>query len=136
MLSEERSLLSVTSGYQRNPVRRFFGLGAGTGEGDETSYTDESTDVALSLARTARDLAAHINLIPFNPVITTGHRRPTPDEVRTFLAIVTNHGGHATVRGSRGTDIDAACGQLKRRDADRGGESGPGAPALPNPSSL
>jgi 23S rRNA (adenine2503-C2)-methyltransferase len=70
---------------------------------------------AQSLAAAARPLGAHINLIPFNPVIETGHRRPTPAEVRTFADQLARVGGHATVRGARGTDIDAACGQLKRR---------------------
>lgn len=70
---------------------------------------------AVSLAGTARGLAAHINLIPFNPVIETGHRRPSRDEVAAFADAVIAAGGHVTVRGSRGTDIDAACGQLKRR---------------------
>lgn len=72
---------------------------------------------AESLGRTARSLAAHINLIPFNPVIETAHRAPTRAEVRVFAERVALAGGHVTVRSGRGTDIDAACGQLKRRDA-------------------
>lgn len=77
---------------------------------------------AERLAAIARRHQAHINLIPFNPVIETAHRRPDEAEVAAFLAAVTRHGGHATVRGQRGNDIDAACGQLKRRvEADPGG---------------
>lgn len=72
---------------------------------------------AASLAQAARPLGAHINLIPFNPVFETGHRRPDPAAVRAFAALVAAAGGHATIRGARGTDIDAACGQLKRRSA-------------------
>jgi 23S rRNA (adenine2503-C2)-methyltransferase len=75
---------------------------------------------AEGLARTARSLAAHINIIPFNPVFETGHRRPSRDEVVAFADAVVAAGGHVTVRGSRGTDIDAACGQLKRRVAGGG----------------
>ena len=70
---------------------------------------------AQGLARAARSLGAHINLIPFNPVFETGHRRPERVEVRVFAEQVVEAGGHVTVRASRGTDIDAACGQLKRR---------------------
>lgn len=73
---------------------------------------------AASLAAAARPLGAHINLIPFNPVFETGHRRPTPDEVAVFADLLARSGGHATVRGARGSDIDAACGQLKRRAAE------------------
>jgi len=70
---------------------------------------------ARSLVAAARPIGAHINLIPFNPVIETAHRRPTTAEVKEFAELVLAAGGHATVRGARGTDIDAACGQLKRR---------------------
>lgn len=72
---------------------------------------------AESLARTARSLAAHINLIPFNAVIETAHRAPSRAEVRVFAERVALAGGHVTVRTGRGNDIDAACGQLKRNDA-------------------
>ena len=47
----------------------------------------ESPAHAQSLAAAARPLGAHINLIPYNPVIETGHRRPTPAEVREILAL-------------------------------------------------
>ncbi len=70
---------------------------------------------AKRLAEVARRFHAHINLIPFNPVFETPHRRPSWDEVETFAGQVERMGGHVTVRGQRGADIDAACGQLKRR---------------------
>jgi 23S rRNA (adenine2503-C2)-methyltransferase len=72
-------------------------------------------DHARRLADTALRYGAHINLIPFNPVTETGHRRPSTDEVNLFAEQVARFGGHATVRGQRGADIDAACGQLKKR---------------------
>ncbi len=74
-----------------------------------------SNDHAASLAEVARRYGAHINLIPFNPVFETGHRRPSTEEVRDFAAAVEFHGGVGTVRGQRGADIAAACGQLKLR---------------------
>lgn len=91
---------------------------------------------AVALARTARGLAAHINLIPFNPVVETGHRHPDRAEVQAFADAVAAAGGHATVRRDRGTDIDAACGQLKRRASGDAEALPPGAlpgdgPALP-----
>jgi 23S rRNA (adenine2503-C2)-methyltransferase len=54
-------------------------------------------------------------LIPFNPVFETGHRRPTDAEIAEFERRVTAAGGYVTVRGQRGADIDAACGQLRKR---------------------
>lgn len=77
-------------------------------------------DQARELAALARRYAAHVNLIPFNPVSATPHQRPSRDEIDRFAAIVAEVGASHTVRGQRGADIDAACGQLARRHA-RGG---------------
>jgi len=84
---------------------------------------------AASLAAVALRYGAHVNLIPFNPVSETGHQRPGGDAVDDFLARVSATGANATIRGQRGADIDAACGQLKRRSdvgaqGDRGGDGG------------
>jgi len=77
---------------------------------------------AASLAAVAQRFQAHINLIPFNPVFETRHRRPTEAEVVAFAAQVQQLGGNVTVRGQRGADIDAACGQLRRRELDHLGQ--------------
>ena len=71
---------------------------------------------AERLAEIARRYGAHINLMPFNPVEGSPHRRPSWDQVEIFAALVEHLGGHATVRGQRGADIDAACGQLRKRE--------------------
>lgn len=73
---------------------------------------------AIRLAQLALRHRAHINLIAFNTVEGLPHRRPTGEEVERFAALVADHGGHLTLRASRGADIAAACGQLKRREAD------------------
>jgi 23S rRNA (adenine2503-C2)-methyltransferase len=79
-------------------------------------------DHARRLAELARRYGAHINLMPFNPVVGSPHRRPTEEQVTAFARLVTAQGGHCTIRGQRGADIDAACGQLRRReDAGRAG---------------
>ena len=70
---------------------------------------------ARSLASVARRYGAHINLIPFNPVTETPHQRPHYAQVEAFDQLVQSHGGVSTIRGQRGADIDAACGQLKKR---------------------
>ncbi|HYE08472.1 MAG TPA: 23S rRNA (adenine(2503)-C(2))-methyltransferase RlmN [Planctomycetota bacterium] len=79
----------------------------------EANMTPEHAD---SLAAVARRYGAHVNLIPFNPVTETPHTRPTEEQVEAFVARLTTHGVNATVRGQRGADIDAACGQLKKRE--------------------
>jgi 23S rRNA (adenine2503-C2)-methyltransferase len=74
---------------------------------------DRSSD-AKELARLCRKfhLPAHVNLIPLNP--TPGY--PTvgspPTRVHEFRDLLVGLGVNATVRRNRGTDIDAACGQL------------------------
>jgi 23S rRNA (adenine2503-C2)-methyltransferase len=70
---------------------------------------------ALELAALARRLGAHVNLIPLNP--TPGYpTRGTPAAgVRAFRDQLAGEGVNATVRRNRGTDIDAACGQLAGR---------------------
>ncbi len=57
---------------------------------------------------------AHVNCIPVN-VTDAGYRPPTPDAIRTFRAILSEHGVSNTVRAERGDDIAAACGQLRTR---------------------
>ena len=75
---------------------------------------DRPSDAA-ELAVLARPLGAHVNLIPLNP--TPGYPvRGTPaDRVLEFRDQLRDVGINATVRRNRGTDIDAACGQLAAR---------------------
>ncbi len=51
---EERSFLSVIADYEKTLTRRFFGLGAGTQEADETSYADKVTQVEVAMEGTPR----------------------------------------------------------------------------------
>jgi 23S rRNA (adenine2503-C2)-methyltransferase len=68
---------------------------------------------ARELADYARPLRAHVNLIPLNP--TPGYAvRGTPrNRVDAFTARLGDLGINATIRRTRGTEIDAACGQLR-----------------------
>lgn len=58
---------------------------------------------------------AHVNLIPYNPVAGLPFRRPEPSAVRRFVEIVRARGVSVTVRKTKGGEIDAACGQLRRQ---------------------
>jgi 23S rRNA (adenine2503-C2)-methyltransferase len=60
---------------------------------------------------------AHVNLIPLNPTQGFGGRAPAPPSIQAFAQRLRAHGVTATVRRNRGTDIDAACGQLRSREA-------------------
>ena len=59
------------------------------------------------------------NLIPFNPFPASGLIRSTPGAVAAFAQILNSAGFVATVRKTRGDDIDAACGQLAGDVKDR-----------------
>ena len=67
---------------------------------------------AGELAALARPLAAHVNLIPLNPTPGYPTRGTPPAAVAAFRDRLGALGINATVRRNRGTDIDAACGQL------------------------
>ncbi|MEM7286523.1 MAG: 23S rRNA (adenine(2503)-C(2))-methyltransferase RlmN [Actinomycetota bacterium] len=73
---------------------------------------DRDSD-ALELADLSRALRAHVNLIPLNPTPGYPVRGSTPERVREFRDLLRAHGANATVRRNRGTEIDAACGQLR-----------------------
>ncbi|MDZ7677170.1 MAG: 23S rRNA (adenine(2503)-C(2))-methyltransferase RlmN [Acidimicrobiales bacterium] len=68
---------------------------------------------ARQLATFARPLRAHVNLIPLNPTPGYPTRGTPPERVRSFCEHLRSLGINATVRQNRGTDIDAACGQLR-----------------------
>jgi 23S rRNA (adenine2503-C2)-methyltransferase len=67
---------------------------------------------ADELARFARPLGAHVNLIPLNPTPGYAVRGSSSGRVRQFRDDLVALGVNATVRITRGSDIDAACGQL------------------------
>jgi 23S rRNA (adenine2503-C2)-methyltransferase len=76
---------------------------------------NDAPSEARLLAERARGLRAKINLIPYNTVEGLPWNRPSETVQEEFLSILRNHGLAATIRREKGHDIDAACGQLRRR---------------------
>jgi 23S rRNA (adenine2503-C2)-methyltransferase len=74
---------------------------------------------ARELARLLRGRPAKLNLIPFNVFPGTRYRRSTAAAILEFRDILNQHGVIATIRRTRGDDIDAACGQLAGQVTDR-----------------
>jgi 23S rRNA (adenine2503-C2)-methyltransferase len=70
---------------------------------------------ALELVRLLRGRPAHVNLIPFNDVPDLPYRRPTPEALAHFIETLRLGGLSVKVRKRKGSEIDAACGQLRRR---------------------
>ena len=73
---------------------------------------------AEELAAYARPLRAHVNLIPLNPTPGYAVRGTPPGRVQAFARRLEDLRINATVRRTRGTDIDAACGQLRATAGD------------------
>ena len=76
---------------------------------------NDSLAAARELARLMRGHLAHVNLIPANPVLERGVDRTPPEQVAAFARVLEQAGVPVTVRREMGADIDAACGQLRRR---------------------
>jgi 23S rRNA (adenine2503-C2)-methyltransferase len=70
-------------------------------------------DDAYRLMELLKGISCMINVLTFNPFPGTIFERPDEERVYSFRNILLNHGFVAVVRGSRGKDIHAACGQLK-----------------------
>lgn len=76
---------------------------------------NDAPSEARLLAERAKGLRAKINLIPYNTVEGLTWKRPSEQSQDEFLSILRNRGIAATIRREKGHDIDAACGQLRRR---------------------
>jgi 23S rRNA (adenine2503-C2)-methyltransferase len=80
---------------------------------------NDQTQHAEQLARLLRGRRGKVNLIPFNPFPGTAYRRSPAPVIARFRDILLQRDVMATIRRTRGDDIDAACGQLAGRVADR-----------------
>lgn len=76
-----------------------------------------SLEHAEALADRLHGRRATVNLIPFNPIEDSPYGRPSGETANAFREVLTERGIVATVRWSRGLDSDAACGQLRLRQA-------------------
>lgn len=70
---------------------------------------------AEQLCKLLKGQLANVNLIPINPVKERNFNRPSQARIKTFSKYLENHHIVATVRQEMGTDINAACGQLRNK---------------------
>jgi 23S rRNA (adenine2503-C2)-methyltransferase len=80
---------------------------------------NDSTGHARELAALVRDVPCKFNLIPWNPFAGADFKTSPRARILAFQAALTDAGYVATIRKTRGEDIDAACGQLAGRVQDR-----------------
>jgi len=112
------TLLTACADYYRKTSRRIsfeYTLLAGENDGE-----DEARALASLLKRYMRGMPIHVNLIRVNEVKERAFVRGDAESVRRFAEVLSSHGVNATVRRRLGSDIDGACGQLRRRA--KGGE--------------
>jgi 23S rRNA (adenine2503-C2)-methyltransferase len=79
---------------------------------------NDQVDHARELVKLSRTLRANVNLIRYNEVATLPFGRPESEDVVRFQEVLRAGGINAHVRKSRGRDIDAACGQLRRKSGE------------------
>ncbi|NLG92966.1 MAG: 23S rRNA (adenine(2503)-C(2))-methyltransferase RlmN [Clostridiales bacterium] len=79
------------------------------------SGVNDSDACAVELAEKLSGSLSHVNLIPVNAVNGTGFKKSSNERLQKFIRILSNKGITATVRRTLGSDINASCGQLRRR---------------------
>lgn len=82
----------------------------------------DSPEQAELLAKKLQGMAAHVNMIPLNSVEESGLRCSARQAIAKFQEILERHGVTATVRRTLGSDINASCGQLRRKYEKNGEE--------------
>ena len=106
-------LIAACRRYQKTTGRRIsfeYSMVRGVNDSDAT---------ARQLADLIRGMGAHVNLIPINPVDGSPYSATDAENVRRFQQALTRLGVNATVRRRLGSDISAACGQLRRDEAQQ-----------------
>jgi 23S rRNA (adenine2503-C2)-methyltransferase len=80
---------------------------------------NDQPEHAAALVALVRDVPCKLNLIPFNPFPDSGFASSPRERIRAFAGVLQDADIVATVRKTRGDDIDAACGQLAGQVQDR-----------------
>lgn len=76
---------------------------------------NDSLEQADELSHLIAPTFAYVNLIPYNEVVENGYRRADDKKVKAFMDRLIKNGINTTIRKEFGSDIDAACGQLRAK---------------------
>lgn len=76
---------------------------------------NDSTENAKELSNVLKDMLCHVNIIPVNSVKETSYEKPSKNTIEEFSKVLSKAGIENTVRKEMGSDINAACGQLRRK---------------------
>jgi 23S rRNA (adenine2503-C2)-methyltransferase len=86
--------------------------------------TNDSPENAAELASRLKGLLCHVNLIPVNSVKGTCYRQSRRESIENFSRLLMKSGIETTIRRELGSDIEAACGQLRRSELCKDFQSG------------
>ncbi|NQU76589.1 MAG: 23S rRNA (adenine(2503)-C(2))-methyltransferase RlmN [Planctomycetes bacterium] len=78
---------------------------------------NDTPQCAETLAEVAHSLRCNVNLIPYNPVTSLPDHKPDATAVADFAAWLRHRQVNVNIRRPRGLEADAACGQLRKRNA-------------------
>ena len=85
------------------------------------SGVNDSDACAAELAKRLKGMLCHVNLIPANPVTEKQFQKPDQNKIYHFQELLNQKGINATVRRTLGADINASCGQLRKRAKEEDG---------------
>lgn len=107
-------LLSACVSYYKTTGRRIsFEYTLISGKNDSEADANELAEL-LKYAFRGSGAPLHVNLIRVNEVKETGFKKGSAESVNAFAAVLEKRGITATVRRKLGSDVNAACGQLRR----------------------
>lgn len=84
---------------------------------------NDTPEHARGLAKLALSASAHVNLIPLNHVEERRFKPSSPENLKRFIRILDAEGVNSTLRRKLGSDVDASCGQLRRKAASSNDKS-------------
>lgn len=105
-------LMEAIRDYEKNAGRRV------TYEYLLLEGINDTKECALELVELIKGTFGYVNLIPYNETNKNDYKRSSGNRVHAFLDILMKNGVKATIRKEFGSDIDAACGQLKAKVGD------------------
>ena len=77
---------------------------------------NDNIEDAKRLVKLLKGMICHVNLIPINKIENGEYTKSSNDNIIKFRDYLNEHGIIATIRRELGSDIDAACGQLRRKN--------------------
>ena len=101
-------ILSACRDYFQETGRRI------TFEYSLVAGVNDSGEDAAQLAEKLKNINCHVNLIPVNPIKERSYRRSERLAVENFKIKLEKYGINVTIRREMGSDIDGACGQLRK----------------------